>query len=139
MIIKEMVLSKDEQLKILNLIPNSKLDELASHLAITKGAGKMNGSGWFGDAISWLKKNVAPALGEVGKTVFKDILLPILKQKISQKLGGGLSLSGAGKKKIKASGLRLAGSGKAKPPHMVKGSQEAKDRMSLLRSMRKKK
>lgn len=133
-----MVLSQDEQLKIIHSIPNSKLDELASHLAMTKGAGKMKGSGWWSSALSWLKTNVAPVLGDVGKTLLKDVLLPIIKQKISAKLGGGLSLSGAGKKK-KGNGLKLSGTGKPKPAHMIKGSEEARLHMAKLRSMRKKK
>ena len=127
-----MVLSQDEQLRIIHSIPESKLNELASHLAM-KGSGKMKGSGWFGDAFSWLKTNVGPVLGDVGKTLLKDVLLPILKQKISQKLGGGLGLAGGKKGK----GLKLAG-GCAKPPHMVKGSQAAKDHMAKLRAMRRK-
>lgn len=134
-----MVLSTEEQLKIIHSIPNSKLDELASHLAVTKGAGKMKGSGWFGDAFAWLKKNVGPVLGDVGKTLLKDVLLPIIKQKISQKLGGGLGLAGGKKGK----GLKLSGQGKAvarsKPAHMVKGSAEAKAHMAKLRAMRGKK
>ncbi len=130
-----MVLSQEEQLRIIHSIPESKLNELASHLAM-KGSGKMKGSGWFSDAFSWLKKNVGPVLGDVGKTLLKDVLLPILKQKISQKLGGGLGLAGGKKGK----GLKLSGSGccKPKPAHMVKGSQVAKDHMAKLRAMRRK-
>jgi hypothetical protein len=139
MIIKQMVLSKDEQLKIIHSIPESKLNELASHLAMTKGSGKMKGSGWWGDAWGWLKKNVTPVLGDVGKTLLKEILLPVIKAKIKEKLGGGLGLAGTGKKKIKASGLKLSGQGKAKPAHMIKGSEAARLHMAKLRSMRKKK
>ncbi len=132
-----MVLSQDEQLRIIHSIPESKLNELASHLAVIQGSGKgKKGSGFWGDAWGWLKKNVGPVLGDVGKTLLKDILLPIIKQKVSQKLGGGLGLAGGAKKRGK--GLKLAGSG-PKPPHMIKGSAEAKAHMARLRSMRGKK
>ncbi len=132
-----MVLSQDEQLKIIHSIPESKLNELASHLAVIQGSGKgKKGSGFWGDAWGWLRSNVGPVLKDVGKTLLKDVLLPIIKQKVSQKLGGGLGLAG-GKMK-KGNGLRLAGTG-SKPPHMIKGSQAAKDHMSKLRAMRKKK
>lgn len=132
-----MVLSKEEQIKIVRAIPESKLNELAKHLMMVKGSGMYQskykgkmGSGFWSDAWSWLKTNVGPVVGQVGKTVLNDILIPALKQKISKKMGGGLSLSGAG--------LKLSGQGKAKPAHMVKGSQAAKEHMSRLRAMRKK-
>ncbi len=133
-----MSLSQQEQLNIIHSIPDSKLNELASHLANLKGSGKMKGSGWWGDAFKWLKTNIGPTVVSVGKTLLKDILLPIIKQKVSQKLGGGLSLSGTGKKK-KGNGLKLSGTGKPKPAHMIKGSEEARLHMAKLRSMRKKK
>jgi hypothetical protein len=124
--------TKEEQLKLIHAIPESKLNELASHLAVMQGSGKYGkkGTGFWGDAWAWLKTNVGPVVSDIGKTLLKDILVPMLKQKISQKLGGkGLSLAG-GKKKGK--GLKLAGTGK-----LVKGSQEAKDHMAKLRAMRK--
>ena len=131
-----MSLSQQEQLNIIHSIPDSKLNELATHLANLKGSGKMKGSGWWGDAFKWLKTNIGPTVVSVGKTLLKDVLLPIIKQKVSQKLGGGLGLAGGKMKKGK--GLKLAGSG-PKAPHMIKGSQAAKDHMAKLRAMRGKK
>ncbi len=56
-------LSRDEQLKIINAIPNSKLDELASHPTALQGSGEgKKGAGFWGDAWSWLKKN-GPVIG----------------------------------------------------------------------------
>lgn len=127
-----MVLSKDEQLSIIHSIPESKLNELAAHMSQLQGSGKgKKGAGFWGDAWSWIKKNVAPVASSVGKTLLKDVLLPIIKQKISQKLGGGLSLAGGAKKR--GMGLKLAGTGRP-----AKGSQAAKDKMAAVRAMKKK-
>ena len=99
-----------------------------------------SGEGWwdsiksFGQkALPILKEVAGPIATFVGPIILKEFLLPMLKAKF----GGGLKLSGQGKKK-KGSGLGLAGNGGYKR-HMVKGSQEAKDHMSKLRAMRKKK
>ena len=56
---------------------------------------------------------------------------------MKSKFGGGLKLSGQGRKK-KGGGLGLAGQGGYKR-HIVKRSQEAKDYMAKLWAMRKKK
>ena len=99
-----------------------------------------SGEGWwdsiksFGQkALPILKEVAGPIATFVGPIILKEFLLPMLKAKF----GGGLKLSGQGKKK-KGSGLGLAGNGGYKR-HMVKGSQEAKDYMAKLRAMRKKK
>jgi hypothetical protein len=98
-----------------------------------------SGEGWwdsiksFGQkALPILKEVAGPIATFVGPIILKEFLLPMLKAKF----GGGLKLSGQGKKK--GSGLGLAGNGGYKR-HMVKGSQEANDHMSKLRAMRKKK
>ncbi len=127
-------ISTEEAIKIVNAIPQSKLNELVSHMNKLQGSGKgKKGAGFWGDAWGWIKKNVAPVLGEVAKTVVKDILLPIVKQKISQKLGGGLSVAGGKKTAKKGTGLKVAGSG----GRLIKGSLAAKERMAALRAMRK--
>ena len=138
-----MALSKEEQIKLVNAIPEKMLDKLATVLAIKKGSGKGKmGSGFFSDIGNWLKVNVGPVMADIGKTVLNDILVPMLKKKIEQKIsGGGLGLAGSGLGlaggKKRGKGLKLAGSG-VKAPHMVKGSQAAKDHMAKLRAMRKK-
>ena len=59
-----MVLSQDEQLRIIHSIPESKLNELASHLAMTKGSGKILGAAMsFSKCRGWLdygKKKKCP-------------------------------------------------------------------------------
>ena len=99
-----------------------------------------SGEGWWDSIKSYgqkalpiLKEVAGPIATFVGPIILKEFLLPMLKAKF----GGGLKLSGQGKKK-KGSGLGLAGNGGYKR-HMVKGSQEAKDYMAKLRAMRKKK
>ena len=130
-------LSKQEQLALLNAMPADQKKQLVK--MVESELENQSGEGWwdsiksFGQkALPILKEVAGPIATFVGPIILKEFLLPMLKAKF----GGGLKLSGQGKKK-KGSGLGLAGSGKPKPPHMVKGSQEAKDHMSKLRAMRK--
>jgi hypothetical protein len=82
-----------------------------------------------GDGIKDILKKVKSYLVSVGKVVgpplLKEVVVPLIVKYAKGKAGLGLKLAGQGKSK-------------SKPPHMVKGSQAAKDRMSELRAMRKK-
>jgi len=132
-------LSKQEQLALLHAMPADQKKQLVK--MVESELENQSGEGWwdsiksFGQkALPILKEVAGPIATFIGPIILKEFLLPMLKAKF----GGGLKLSGQGKNK-KGSGLGLAGSGKPKPPHMVKGSQEAKDHMSKLRAMRKNK
>ena len=77
------------------------------------------------DYLISIGKVVAPAL-------LKEVVVPLIVKYAKEKAG------------LPGSGLKLAGQGgkgkaKGKKPHQIKGSQEAKDHMSALRAMRKKK
>lgn len=88
-----------------------------------------------GEGVSEVLQRVKDYLINIGKTVgpviLKDLIVPYLVKKAKEKMGMGLKLAGQGKnKKVKGKGV--------KKPHMVKGSQEAKDHMAKLRAMKKK-
>ena len=131
-------LSKEEQMALLNAMSPEQKKKLVK--MVESELENQSGEGWwdslksFGQkALPILKEVAGPIATFVGPIILKEFLLPMLKAKF----GGGLKLSGQGKKK-KGSGLGLAGNGGYKR-HMVKGSQEAKDYMAKLRAMRKKK
>ena len=131
-------LSKEEQMALLNAMSPEQKKKLVK--MVESELENQSGEGWwdslksFGQkALPILKEVAGPIATFVGPIILKEFLLPMLKAKF----GGGLKLSGQGKKK-KGSGLGLAGQGGYKR-HMVKGSQEAQDYMSKLRAMRKKK
>ena len=86
----------------------------------------MKGDG-IGDILKKVKNYLVSAGKVVGPALLKEVVVPLIVKYAKQKAGIG-------------NGLKLAGQGKGtKPPHMVKGSQAAKDHMSALRAMRKKK
>ena len=131
-------LSKEEQMALLNAMSPEQKKKLVK--MVESELENQSGEGWwdslksFGQkALPILKEVAGPIATFVGPIILKEFLLPMLKAKF----GGGLKLSGQGKKK-KGSGLGLAGNGGYKR-HMVKGSQEARDYMAKLRAMRKKK
>lgn len=131
-------LSKQEQLALLHAMPPEQKKKLVK--MVESELENQSGEGWWDSiksfgmkALPILKEVAGPIATFVGPIILKEFLLPMLKAKF----GGGLKLSGQGKKK-KGSGLGLAGNGGYKR-HMVKGSQEAKDYMAKLRAMRKKK
>ena len=131
-------LSKQEQLALLHAMPADQKKQLVK--MVESELENQSGEGWwdsiksFGQkALPILKEVAGPIATFIGPIILKEFLLPMLKAKF----GGGLKLSGQGKKK-KGSGLGLAGNGGYKR-HMVKGSQEARDYMAKLRAMRKKK
>lgn len=109
-------------------------------MLIKKGQG---GEGFFSDFAKGFKKgftDTTKAIVKVAAPVVKELALSALKKQV-----------GAGNKKLPGQGLQLAQGlqlvqgkcpkkgGRAKPAHMVKGSQAAKDHMAKLRAMRKKK
>ena len=131
-------LSKQEQMALLNAMPAEQKKKLVK--MVESELENQSGEGWWDSiksfgmkALPILKEVAGPIATFVGPIILKEFLLPMLKAKFG---GGGLKLSGQGKKK--GSGLGLAGQGGYKR-HMVKGSQEAKDYMAKLRAMRKKK
>ena len=81
-----------------------------------------------GDGVGDILKKVKNYLVSIGKVVgpplLKEVVVPLIVKYAKGKAGLGLKLAGQGKG--------------VKKPHMVKGSQEAKDHMSALRAMRKK-
>lgn len=83
----------------------------------------MKGEG-IGDVIKKVKEYLISIGKTVGPIVLKEIVMPYLVKKGKEKMGLGLKLAGQGKG--------------VKKPHMVKGSQEAKDHMAKLRAMKKK-
>ncbi len=130
-------LSKQEQMALLNAMPAEQKKKLVK--MVESELENQSGEGWWDSiksfgmkALPILKEVAGPIATFVGPIILKEFLLPMLKAKF----GGGLKLSGQGKKKGR--GLGLAGNGGYKR-HMVKGSQEAKDSMAKLRAMRKKK
>jgi hypothetical protein len=84
----------------------------------------MKGDG-IGDILKKVKSYLVSAGKVVGPALLKEVVVPLIVKYAKGKAGLGLKLAGQGKV--------------VKKPHMVKGSQEAKDRMSELRAMRKKK
>ena len=94
---------------------------------------KQSGHGFFQDAGSFIKKvyenpTVQSIVKTVGPVVFDRFVKPYIEKKMR---GDGLMLAGAG--------LKLAGQGKTRKSHLVKGSPEALAHMAKLRAMRKKK
>ena len=133
-------LSKQEQLALLHAMPAEQKKKLVK--MVESELENQSGEGWWDNIKSFgvkawpiLKEVAGPVASFVGPIILKEFLLPMLKAKFG---GGGLKLSGQGKKGKKGAGLGLAGQGGYKR-HMVKGSQEAKDYMAKLRAMRKKK
>ena len=90
-------LTLSEQRKLARNIPMA---------ARQKGAGccvkRMQDGEGFMDALKSVGNAIGPIVKVLGPTVLKEILLPLVKQKLS---GKGLRLAGQG------SGLRLAGQG----------------------------
>lgn len=86
------------------------------------------------DILAKVGAFLSPLVKEVGPTVLKEFIIPFLIKKGKEKYGLGLGLAGRGH----GSGLKIAGQGKKKAAHLVKGSAEAKAHMAKLRAMRKK-
>ena len=80
----------------------------------------MKGDG-IGDILKKVKSYLVSAGKVVGPALLKEVVVPLIVKYAKGKAGLGLKLAGQGKK-----------------PHMVKGSQEAKEHMAKLRAMRKK-
>ena len=130
-------LSKQEQMALLNAMPAEQKKKLVK--MVESELENQSGEGWWDSiksfgmkALPILKEVAGPIATFVGPIILKEFLLPMLKAKF----GGGLKLSGQGKKCKSGCGLGLAGQGGYKR-HMVKGSQEAKDYMAKLRARKK--
>ena len=116
-----MKLTKAQQKALLHALPAAEKAALKKHVKELhmKGHGIM-------DIVRSVGSFLSPIIKEVGPQVLKDYILPFVQKQF------GLGLSPAGGSY--GMGLKLAGQGKK----LVKGSQEAKDRMAVLRAMRKK-
>lgn len=115
---------------------NKMYKELPLSLRKQIGCGDMSGEG-FKDYLIKAKNFLTPYVKKYGPIIFDEVIFPLILQKAKEKYGVNPTGSGL---KLSGQGLSLAGGKKCckKPPHMVKGSQEAKDHMAKLRKMKKK-
>ena len=112
-------LSLAEQRKLIRALPEHRINACRNHCQMKE----MAGSG-FMDILKSIGSVLGPLAKEVSPVILKELILPMLKTKISgnglrlpgkgTKLpGGAMSLSGKGikkkKKKNAGAGLRLAG------------------------------
>ena len=131
-------LSKQEQIKLISAIPESRL--IAASEYFNTGGGGKRGGDVGSDILGFFKNTLGPIITEIAPTVFHEILLPLIKGKIGlgkgRKTGGskskgcGLSLAG--------NGLKFAGQGKMMKD-TGKGSEAMKIKMAKVRNAKKKK
>ena len=83
-------LTLPQQRALLRALPASRKNACKKHCHDCQ----MRGEG-LKDILKSIGKTLGPVIKEIGPTVLKEFLLPMLKQK----LGSGLKLAGQGKKK----------------------------------------
>jgi len=88
-------LTKAEQRKLFDALPAARKNALHKHCK----ACSQRGEGFL-DIFKSIGKFLGPIAKELGPTLLKEIIMPLLKQKAGIK-GSGLKLAGAGKKKTK--------------------------------------
>lgn len=110
-----MTLTLNQQRSVVRLLPASKRASLKKRCEVCE----MRGEGLFDiikSAGKFLVKELGPIAREVGPTVLKELVIPLLKQKI---VGSGLKTAGGGLK-LPGRGLRLAGQrGRSSKPCVV--------------------
>lgn len=94
-------LSVTEQRRLVGALPAHRMALLKKHCR----ACEMRGEG-FTDILKSAGKTLGAVAKEIGPTVLKELILPLLKEKYINKKGKGLVPAG--------SGLKLAGQGKKK-------------------------
>jgi hypothetical protein len=122
-------LTTPQQRALLKALPAHRKNAVKSHCQSCQ----MRGEG-FMDIIKSIGSVLGPIAKEVGPVVLKEFILPFIKKKMDGKglspAGGGLKLSGQGKKAVRTT------TSISRKPHMVKGSAAAKAHMARIRALR---
>lgn len=84
-------LSVREQRKLIKALPSHRRTAVKKHCQLCQQRGE-----GLGDILKSIGRVLGPISKEVGPTVLKELIVPLIKKKIS---GGALKLAGQGKKK----------------------------------------